>query len=251
MAERVGAAYAPQGLRTKIEVRDGATWRHVPGIDSVSHDAGSRSATTITAFEGVSVTLGAKTIEPVTMNVSMYLPQMPIYDVLEKADDDQATLIWRITGKPNKLLAEADAVAAGAVALTATNPASIRGQATFTGTDKPVELFEDGIALRGHVVRTGGANFVVESVDVDADGDISADPGITLARVDRANLATAAGAVFEIWEPGLRLQFGAKIEQLLGFNVGAQADQPWSSNITVRPTAPVGSGDLVLAQDAA
>lgn len=251
MAERVGAAWAPQGLRTKIEVQDGAVWHMVRGLDSASHDAGSRSATTINAFEGVSSTLGPKTIEPVEFNVSMYLPHLPVYSFLEEADEAQRTLVWRITGMPNRLQAEAGAEAEAAVALHATAPASIRGRGEFTGTDNPDELFEDGIARVGHVVRSNNINYVVESVDVDDDGDLTAAKGVTLARMDKANIADANADLFELWEPGLRLRFGAKIEKLLGFSVGAQPDQPYQSSITVRPTAPIGIPTVVLAQDAA
>ena len=260
MAERMGAAWAPQGLRTKIEVRDGSEWRLIRGLETASHDAGSRSATTINAFEGVSSTLGPKTIEPVEFAVSMYLPHLPVYSVLEDADEKQKALIFRVTGMPNEIVeSEAPASGSAKVYFEATPTVSIRGKAIFAGEDNPGDLFRDGIALVGHVVVADLKNYVIESVDVDSDGVLTGAKGVTVAGIaaDRrssANVATVleANAVpFQIYEPGLRFQFGAKIEKLFGFSVGASADQPFQSSITVRPTAPIGRGSIVFMQDAA
>ena len=255
MAEKRGGFYAPRGLRSVVEVQDGAAWDELPGVSSVAHSPGSRDATTISAFEGVMSVLGSQTIEPVTFNISGYQAYQDVWQRIQAAFDDNAPLTFRVSTPANRLYDGASGATGAQVGVDKTTTASKIGGLEFpaspnAATQDVIDGFGEKANLyqRGHAVVVGGVTYIVKSIDVDASGVLTdfvpADPGsggvrVTLTDFGDIGADVPEAADFEVWEPGVRISFAARVESPAGFNVGAAASEPLSATLTVRPLTPL------------
>ena len=263
MAEKRGGLFAPRGLRSIVEVQKGAAWNELPGVNSVAHSPGSRDATTISAFEGVMSVLGSQSIEPVTLAISAYQPYQDVWRDIQAAFDANSVLTFRVRTPANRIYDGGSGAADAQVGIEKTTTASMIGGLEFPGapnaaTKEVIDGFgtKSDLYQRGHAVVVGGETYVVKSIDVNPQGVLTdfneADPGsggVRVVKTDFGDIAAdvAAGADFEVWEPGVQIQFAARVESPPGFNVGAAASEPLSATLTLRPQTPLARPSLYTA----
>ena len=257
MAELKGGLYAPQGPRSTVELLIGPTYWEVPGIESVQYDAGTRDSTTISALEGEATSLGAPSIEPVSVTLSAYIPSHPVFAIMQSSFENLTALSWRIRTpfSPNVI-----AKGTGRVTLTASSGANNDATVGYlVPTAANVAQWTDGTVQRGMVVSfsrsqapTGDADYVIGSIDVAADGR-------TLTNVPGTPTGTAPGAVrvknypalspdvvasqtavaYTVNAPGFEWTFSARMESAPGFSFGSQASSPLTATLNLRPTVQI------------
>ena len=271
MAEKRGGLFVPQGQRAIASV-DTTPPLEIPGIESLSYEAGARESDTTNAMEGDSTVLGAPTIEPVTFTLSSYMPHMPIFRVIDKAYNDITPLNFSIRTQPAQVYPASDTFegtttqAEQAIAIApGTGDFKRFGGLTFCGTEMAAAqaAFATGAVQRGHVLKIGTAYFVVVSIDLDADGSLSTFAPATGTKGVRVQVITAAGendgsdvsavsaGAFAVIAPGIQMTFAARIESSPSFTLGAAASAPLASTLNVRPLETIRRPSLHFEQNRA
>ena len=268
MAQKRGGLTVLPGLRGVLSVAtDGVNFVEIAGGSSMAHTPGSREASTVPAFEGVASVLGTQTIEPVTFELSSFLPQTDAMRKVAAAFDGNDIATFRFDTAQSRVVGARDTAAVGGVAFTAATTPGPVGGAAVSGTASDVTTpFTDNTVERGMVFAVdkpaAGVAFglddiyIIEGIDVNAAGTLTAfapataTGGITVTKADVSNVATVVAATFEVYVPSIRIQFAARVENLPGFNIGAGADEPLSGTLTVRPTSPIGLPTLNVVSEA-
>ena len=260
MAELRGGLYVPVGPRSTVQVQiAGDRWDEVPGIESVAYEAGTRDSTTITALEGEATSLGPASIEPVTLNISAFNPVHPVFAVMQESFGGTGVLNFRSTTPGTKFVPSGTGnTASGTTAqvVAASTPTTLGG---LTLSDAAAPFFENGTIQRGMVLVTASNKYVIQSIDVNPDtgkltpfvpSTVKGGVRVSNLGAHKTNVAAAAAASFQVWGPGIRWSFAARMESGLGMNYGAGADAPSSGTITLRPTVTIGLPIAVLTTDA-
>ena len=265
MAELRGNLFVPQGSRSRVEVQSEGVYYEVPGVESVSYDAGTRESTTISALEGDATSLGSPSIEPVSLTLSAYAATHPVFAQMQTAFDNLSTLNFRITTPATQAISLAGAGTQQAQLVARTGGDPRLAGVTVSGVNQ--DAWTNGTVVRGMVLVRSRTiptapdftnAFAIVSIDVTAAGALtdfsasSATGGIRVMNLvpkSPNTIAAAAAADYQVIGPGLIWEFAGRMESAPGFSFGSQASSPVATTLTVRPTVTIRqpTANLVVA----
>ena len=234
----------------------GEGWQELKGASLVDHTSGSRSVSQTATFRGPGATVGAKTVENVTLDLAAVNPGLQIMDDLNRADEQQLNVSVRMSIYSKVIRRKAASAATAAVAVpsdVANSPVTekIGGKVTFAaaGSDEVIDMVDaneimvsDLLVISGAGAASDANTFIVNAIIVDETTDsirgATAGVGVYVTRMNREAVAAVnPGVIFDARTAGWRQRFSALVNQFGSIQGDASGSPSLSSGVVFTPHA--------------
>ena len=118
--------------------RDGSAFDVIPYLGNITYSGSEAPVQEKETFDGVGQAIGVPRLGTIECQLASYVPELPVFDILEAAFDEKTTLSWKITTKEDPLDRE---VEGNTAAITTA------GVVTFAGEARDFRGEEYGLGL--------------------------------------------------------------------------------------------------------
>ena len=243
------------GTRFGVSVAGGA-YHSIGGVGGMDHTSGSRAVEQVLSTRGSSTSVGAKPIEPFTIDLSALQPGSRVMRELERADRNQLPVSIRIDSYGNSIYNSNAAGALGAtaaIALVDADPqVAIRGGlvtfasgvgAGLTNKSEIDALFNANEVLETDLLVIGTTAYIINYIDVNDDGTFN-EAYVTTATGADVTPAVDATRIASFRTATYRWQFGAKVEQFGNIAADVSGSPAITSGVTFRPSGPLPTANV-------
>ncbi len=96
----MGSVVLVEANEATLEVRRvGAAFDVIPYLGNITYSGSEAPVQEKETFGGVGQAIGVPRIGTIEVGLASYVPELPVFDILEAAFDEKATLSWKITTK--------------------------------------------------------------------------------------------------------------------------------------------------------
>ena len=243
-----------QGSRLGVSFK-GGEYEYIPGASSVDYTAGTRSKEDVHTFRGTSSSLGAKTVEPMTFELSAPSYQVAGMAKLEQAEQTQELVSVRydIYGQDIARIGSQATDPKVAVAVPAALAKRKGGALTFSVDEASIKaMFNSDEILPGDFLFptaiTADNLLIINWIDVDEANNNDFEKAYVVKTGGREATVVAA-AFFAVRSPGARWQFQARVAQIGSMSANASGAPSMSSSIQFQPVNDVGFPTPLLVDE--
>lgn len=263
MAEKVEDVRSVSVLGTRYHARvKGGPFQFVPGVQGHNIQQGSRSVQQVQTTTGEDVSLGSKTVEPVTLNISATEYGRRIYNMLAAAENNGDPVALRIdqfgyetydsanesdAATSAKLSLKVDKEKRTTVGDVANLEEQIRGaRVTLDGTNAEAVanvkalFYGQASEVRGSdLLFINNEYYVINSTEIDANKQMT---NFYVIKLDASAVTVdvAATNAFKFRVAGYRRQFACEVESIGDETADVSGSPALAGTIIFRPKGQIG-----------